>query len=265
MQRFSLLSLAVLLPLVGLAASAGSVSAADDLDLAPEVTISPDEETGGGLYLRGDVGYTLARHSGDVEFTIGGFDGAFDDSRFGRPLAGSIGLGTSLSDILRTDVTAEYFQGRFDGDVDVATPCAGQPAGTGCSTAVDADYKALSLMANAYVDLATIAGVTPYLGAGLGATYLDWSSVEARARCGSGPCPGTGAVETGYRGQDDWRFTYALMAGASYDVSDRVKLDVNYRYSDIAGGGFAKGSGVDAEDDGFSRHEIRAGLRFSLN
>ncbi|MFP5077258.1 outer membrane protein [Rhizobium sp. YIM 134829] len=265
MQRLSLLSLGVLAPLLGAATLAGGARAADDLAFAPEVTISPVDEAGGGFYLRGDFGVAGARDGGDVDYAIGGFGGEFDDARFSRPLSGSLGLGASLTDILRADVTADYFEGRFDGEVDSATPCIGQPAGTGCRTAVDADFKALSLMANAYVDLATIAGVTPYLGAGLGATYLDWSSVEGRARCSGSACPATSAVSTEYRGEDDWRFTYALMAGASYAVSDRVMLDVNYRYSDIAGGGFAKGSGVTAEDDGLTRHEIRAGLRFALN
>ncbi|HXV73200.1 MAG TPA: P44/Msp2 family outer membrane protein, partial [Sphingomonadales bacterium] len=173
----------------------------------------------------------------------------------------------------RAEVTAEYFEGRFDGQSMTANPCAGEGAGTSCAFSHSANFSALGLMANGYVDLATLAGFTPYLGAGIGATHVDWKTVRETAACisGGGACSGA-AGEASYEGRDSWRFTYALMAGVSYDVTDRLKLDLGYRYSHVAGGdmfGFgaealAGATGAKGHDDGLSRHEIRAGLRFAL-
>jgi opacity protein-like surface antigen len=121
-------------------------------------------------------------------------------------------------------------------------------------------------MANGYVDLATVAGLTPYLGAGLGVTQLRWSDVSLRTSCvpGAAGCSGAAPLNQSFDGKSSWRFTYALMAGVSYDMTERLKLDVGYRYSQIADGGIFNSSDIDGLDDGLARHEIRAGLRMSL-
>lgn len=224
-----------------------SAAQAEDAPLsAPEVTIATDSVST-GLYLRGDLGYTAFRDDGAPDLSDGGARRGFDDDRFDRPVSGTLGLGYRLTDILRADITADLFDGRFEGTNDTS----------GVATRYHADLRGVGIMANGYVDLATVAGFTPYLGAGIGATYVDWQDVTAR----------TGSAVIGgapYEGDDSWRFTYALMAGASYDLTERLKLDVSYRYSDIASGDMFARSGEKARDDGLSRHEIRAGLRFSL-
>ncbi|RVP43392.1 porin family protein, partial [Sinorhizobium meliloti] len=55
-----------------------------------------------------------------------------------------------------------------------------------------------------------------------------------------------------------------LMAGVSYDVTDRLKFDAGYRYSQIADGDMFGSGGAKGHDDGLSRHEFRVGLRFAL-
>ncbi|WP_405052125.1 outer membrane protein [Sinorhizobium sp. 8-89] len=258
----------------------GMVEAADeDLLDAPEITISTKAERSSGLYLRGDIGYAPWRDEGDPSYRT--FDAGtstynnvpFDSARFDKPISGTIGIGYRFNDVVRADITAEYFEGRFDGSSLSATPCAGQGVGTSCDFSHSANFSALGLMANGYVDLATLAGFTPYLGAGIGATNINWNTVRETATCvpGGGACAG-GAGGASYDGEDSWRFTYALMAGVSYDITDRLKFDLGYRYSHIADGdmfGFgtealAGASGAKGHDDGLSRHEIRAGLRFSL-
>ena len=117
-------------------------------------------------------------------------------------------------------------------------------------------------MANVYADIGTVMSLTPYVGAGLGATYMQWDDVKVRARCVAGgqACLQDDYGTTHQAGSSDWRFTYALMAGASYDLSDRVKLDVGYRFSHMEGGAiFGSGS-----DDGIQRHEFRVGLRATI-
>ncbi|WP_348649854.1 hypothetical protein [Sinorhizobium sp. BG8] len=130
-------------------------------------------------------------------------------------------------------------------------------------------------MANAYVDIATFAGFTPYVGAGAGMTNVRWDDFSSTASCrnGTAACSGTTYDEVSAPGQDSWRFTYALMAGASYQISEGVKLDFGYRFSDVNGGDMfgytaaeraAGASGVKGRDDGFQKHEFRAGIRIDL-
>ena len=38
-------------------------------------------------------------------------------------------------------------------------------------------------MANGYVDLGTYVGLTPYVGGGLGYTYVDWGSLGDTVLC----------------------------------------------------------------------------------
>jgi len=263
----------------GLLATGTARSADEELIDAPEIAISPEASDGGRIYLRSDIGYSGWLGEGDPFYRA--FDSgtgsysktSFDSARFDKPLSGTVGIGYQVTDIFRADLSAEYFEGRFDGSSFSVTPCIGEGAGTSCAFTHHANFSALGLMANGYVDLATLAGFTPYLGAGIGATRIDWKTVHESSACvaGGGVCSGA-AGGASYQGEDSWRFTYALMAGVSYDITDRLKFDLGYRYSHIAGGdmfGFgaealAGAIGAKGRDDGLSRHEIRAGLRFAL-
>ncbi|MBZ7923166.1 porin family protein [Ensifer adhaerens] len=263
----------------GLLLSGAALAADEDLLNAPEITIEKEAASSGGIYLRGDIGYAPWRGEGDPYYRT--FDAGtlsydsvpFDNARFDKPFSGSLGVGYQFTDTFRADLTADYFEGRFSGSSASASPCAGQGAGTSCAFSTAADYSALGLMVNAYMDFGTLAGFTPYVGGGIGATRLNWDTAVESATCvaGGGACAGSPTAAS-YEGRDSWRFTYALMAGVSYDLSDQLKLDVGYRYSHIADGemfGFGAEALVGATgdkgfDDGLSRHEIRAGLRFSF-
>ena len=252
-------------------------------DLPPEVE-APEIAIGGsgpaGWYLRGDLGYAGWSDGGAPEFdTVSAgptitTDG-FDDARFGNPVSFSGGIGYQLNDMARLDLTTDYFADDFGGRATSSLPCAGGLANTGCGFDTEAGYKALGLMANAYVDLGTVVGLTPYVGGGLGATRLEWGGVTGSTFCidGAASCAGSPAFgDTTYAGRTDWRLTWALMAGVSYDVASNLKLDFGYRYSRINGGDMfdftaaeqALGaSGAKGRDDGLDRHEFRVGLRMT--
>ncbi len=250
MGRLSLFSLA-------LACAAGCSAIASASDLPPEISL-PEAGTvsaGTGLYLRGDLGYAW---TGDEDAVLEGAAApvsGFDNERFSHPVSFGAGIGYQFTDVLRADLSVETFKDRFGAD---------GGCGAGCAASFGADYRGVGVMANGYVDLATIAGFTPYVGAGLGATRLSWSDAGAAYRClgGPGTCAGEGAQA--FDGGSEWRFTYAVMAGVSYALNERVKIDFGYRYSDLAGGGNIRSGAMHGADDGFSRHEIRAGLRFAL-
>lgn len=253
------------------------------IDLPPEVE-APEIAIGGqgpaGWYLRGDLGYAGWSEGGTPLFDSvsagpSTSTDSFDEARFGHPVSGSLGIGYQLNDMARLDLTADYTEDDFSGRASSASPCAGGLANTGCATGFGAGYSALGLMANGYVDLGTVVGLTPYVGAGLGATRMTFDDVTARFSCvdGAASCAGSPvfADET-YGGRSDWRLTWALMAGVSYDLGSNLKLDLGYRYSRINGGDMfdftaaetALGaSGAKGRDEGLDRHEFRVGLRMT--
>lgn len=238
-------------------------------------------EVGSGWYLRGDVGYLLSSTpSGPFPYrTYDPASGNYGQSAFATgvldgDLAFGVGIGYRFTDWIRADLTAERFDMRFNGTTTMATPCPGQPTGT-CRTQDSSSLGATGLMANVYVDLGTIAGFTPYVGAGAGFTIADWRTLGTTFHCvsGAGACAALPAITTERNGISTWRFTYAAMAGIAYDISDNLKVDLGYKYRHVSGGDMfhftqaqqALGaSGAQGRDSGFGQHEIRIGLRYAL-
>lgn len=228
---------------------------------APEVVVSDAN----GWYLRGDVGYSFNKLRGAnffqgsnalvTDFTTASLKDSF--------LVGA-GVGYQVNSYLRTDLTFDYltnadFRGSTRGGGAGFGACVGP-----CTSSDRTSLSAYSLLANAYVDLGTYAGFTPYVGAGIGGTYVKWDKLRntACADDGSG-CDST--VEHG--GKGDWRFTYALMAGASYDLTCNLKADAGYRFRHIEGGDMFgyKANGGPGYDKGINSHEIRVGARYVFN
>jgi opacity protein-like surface antigen len=130
-------------------------------------------------------------------------------------------------------------------------------------------------MANASVDLGTVVGITPYITGGIGAYHVDWGKTRENAFCvnGSATCSSSSPQITAVASMPDWRFAYNIGAGLSFEIAPKTVLDVNYRYSRMAGGPALKFSSADmaagsqgakATDHDLTRHEIRAGLRILL-
>jgi len=256
---------------------AGAASAADDLP--PEVALKEvSVKEAGGWYVRGDLGYAAYTRDSGASFrtydaSTGGYaSDSFDHTRFDGNFSGDIGIGYQFNDLLRADLTGEVFRGDFDGRFDSASPCAGGGAGTGCSTRGSSSFTGGSLMLNGYVDLGTLAGFTPYVGAGVGATRLHWGDFTGTADCvaAASACGAGGSSSARYGGATGWRATYALMAGVAYDVSQNVKIDLGYRFSHVGGGGMfdfsdadqaAGAGGTMGRSGSLDRHEIRIGLR----
>lgn len=234
--------------IAAIAALVATSAAASDIEVinAPEIDISKNA-VAEGWYIRGDLGYAGWVRGGRPRVTEAGVSQGFDERRFSRSFSYGAGIGYQFNDMMRADVTADFSRGDFNG----RAACAGGPC------AFDADYSSVGVMANGYVDLGTLAGFTPYVGVGLGATYLGWRDAA---------CAGAGCTSPGLEGQDGTRFTYALMAGASMDLTSSVKLDVGYRFSDIAGAtAFRSTAGnMDVRDHGLQKHEFRVGLRVPL-
>lgn len=245
-------------------------------------------EIGNGWYLRGDVGYNFSSESGyheDRRFLerTGGRVGVFDEDATSK-LSASVGAGYQFTDWLRGDVTAEWLSTAdvsYDGTapcfVDVRTFPDGEEMITrtrsGCRDEGSSDLDIYNYMANAYVDLGTVSGFTPYVGAGIGVANVQ-SSLNYKQSCNESEEPDVRCVYPPTRGsfgssstiiEEDfsdstWQLSYALMAGASYAFNRSLSLDVGYRYLSVPE---VDMFGTDF-DDGFDMHQIRAGVRYSL-
>ncbi len=275
--------------------------AADDLVIpAVQEDAYTPVEVGSGWYIRGDVGINFGgRHNSD-SYTLAP---VYYDNNYRDATTVSGGVGYRINDMFRVDATLEKFFKSSFGSRQVVAP-RGPCLGTGeyintvtgivsvgpfaiqnCIGEDKAEYDAMAAMANAYVDLGTYYGFTPFVGAGLGLARVSYREETGTTTCvpvDAGvhveTCAATGTIsqppansvytEPGViQSGSDWRVAYALSAGLSYDITKNLKLDTAYRYSAVAGGsGIPYGAtpGSSMSKDGFSLHQIKMGLRYEI-
>jgi opacity protein-like surface antigen len=194
-----------------------------------------------GWYLRGDIGYRYNR--------VGGVSSAdaVTSHDYDNTVAFTGGVGIKR-DWFRSDVTVDYApQAKFNGTT--ANALATQPQ-------YAAKIDTTSVLANVYLDLGTWGGFTPYVGAGAGLSYLrsgDYADTTL---------PAGELVPVATR----WDFSWAAMAGLSFQVTPRWTVDVGYRYLKFGNAI----SGRDSQDrfttfQNLSTQEVRVGVRFLLD
>lgn len=245
---------------------AGPVFAADlaeppVVEQAPPPAYEEPAPEYGGWYIRGDVDYHWSKFGGADYITYGPGTNSFDGGTLKSAFSAGAGVGYQINQHFRTDLTGDWLSSsKFNGST--SGTCGTPVPGTPCTSVDTSSYSALLLLANAYVDIGTWHGVTPYVGAGIGGAWMKWDTLNNTDNDGS----------FDHSGGKGWRFAYALMAGASYCLTDRVKLDVGYRYSHINGGrmfDYAAGAGGSTGagpgfDHGISVNEVRGGLRYQF-
>lgn len=260
----SLLVSVVSVAVFGSAALAADIIDAPIYEPIPEVV---PVEIGSGWYLRGDVSYDFETEFEGEYSTFGNCGGTcapvsstigYEEWSVEGGANFAVGAGYQFSDYFRGDLTATYWSHDVEG-IDYGLNC-----GTECGSTETTELTAWELMANAYVDLGTFAGITPYVGGGLGAVHVAYDDFESQNFNAAGDY----FAPDSFVGEESWRFAYALMAGVSYDLTQSLKLDAGYRYVNVEGGDmFGKnelGGVTGGEDDGFDRHTIQAGVRYSL-
>ncbi|MFC6490028.1 outer membrane protein [Nitratireductor sp. GCM10026969] len=188
-------------------------------------------EVGSGWYLRGDLSYNVNTSVYDDPF---GLD--VENNRFG----GGIGIGYHFNDLLRADVNLSYVsRDKFDYDDGI--------------NAADLENRVLGAMVNGYLDLGTVVGFTPYIGAGVGMLYskheasVDWTS---------------SGIDASFSDRQ-YEFAYSLNAGVSYRFADNLSVDVGYQYLSAPGMEYLDFEAGTVED-GLDYHQIRVGLRYDL-
>ncbi len=243
------------LSLAGIVVAISTASYAADLP-TPVIEHIPQVPVAGGFYLRGDIGYKL----------YGDPDGSFSDPvigelRFQRESMDNawmigVGAGYKFNKYFRTDLTVDYETPANVKGYAVCGTCAG-----GFSEE-STDIDVWTVMLNGYVDLGTWNRITPYVGAGIGAAYVRTDSTYSINPGGSGRQNYDGA-------HSQWNFAWALMAGASYAITDNWAIDAGYRYKDLGDAKTVKlfnvGTGesrVEWED--LTAQEFRLGVRYTF-
>ncbi len=275
---------ALVLTLILCASTSAGAADLDNILYAPELPNTVPVEIGSGWYLRGDVGYNVSFNGSASSYRVFDpwswdyYDQPYSSASFDSDFTWGIGAGYQFTDWFRAEAMFNAFGGGFSGSGSSGSPCItppGGPLGTGCYTSGEADFTTRGGMINGYIDLGTYAGFTPYIGAGAGMTYVNYSNYISRDACvdGIADCAGATFGSQYHKGLGSWRFTYALMAGLAYDITKNLKADVGYRFTDIASGDMYSydtnsigwgASGTQSSDDGFTSHEIRFSLRYSL-
>lgn len=251
-------------------AALANVAHAADIIEEPVVIDTPapvgESVAAGGWYLRGDLGYSKNESvfgNYATYGTPGGSNAIYGKLKGG--LSGGVGVGYQINNHLRADLTADYFaKANFSGSTR-GGPCnIGGAVVANCVSTDSSSLTALSMMANAYVDLGTYGRITPYVGAGMGATHVKWGSLSNIECDATNPASCNGTVN--HAGGKGWRATFAVMAGASVDLTCNLKADAGYRYRHVTGGdffGFA-GAGGPGTHAALKSHEVRAGLRWAI-
>jgi opacity protein-like surface antigen len=263
--------LSLLLIGASFAATAPSAMAADVIE-APMVIDSPEPVqvvSTGGWYIRGDIGYVKNGKTSTDYVTYGALGGSdILNGKLGNGFSGGVGVGYQITDYLRGELSADYFsKSKFTGST-AGNPCAINgvliTAVNGCISRDADSYSALSLMANAYVDLGTFSGITPYVGAGIGVTQIKWTGLNNTECEAANPANCNPAIV--HRGGQGLRATAALMLGASYDITCNLKADLGYRFRHVSGGrhfDYAVNAGP-GEHKALKTHEVRTGLRYAI-
>jgi opacity protein-like surface antigen len=258
-----------------LAAAAASVmstaAVAADMPIAPPPAYGPPPvEDFGGWYLRGDIGMTnqsvKTLDSNAIGSVISSTGIGFDSGM----LVG-VGVGYQFNNWIRADITGQY-RGRanFHGSQTVLYD-------NGLGPAYRADNYSGSksealFLANAYVDLGTWWCVTPFIGAGVGASYnriVGFRDDGIGNQFGA-PLP---VSVTNFADAGKWNFAWAAHAGVGYKVSPSLTLELAYSYVDLGSAAPGNFTAFDLGATGpssikfkdITSHDVKFGLRWNLD
>ena len=249
-------------------------------------------------FLRADVNVGLLandRYSGSAHLGAGYLNSTDPAVWFGQGLAtvpdfGCLGSRTTTEQVIETKTVT------VDGkDTEVATTTNSAHTDPDwrrdCIVNASARNSAWNGMLNGYIDLGTFAGITPYVGAGIGA-LMTRTKAFATATCRDETltslvntrdditntrkstettttfnCRGgdNQTVEVGSLSHTDFHLLYGLSAGLSYQISQNTSLDVGYQYLNAPGIKYyaVSDDGV-VQRKGMDAHQVKVGLRYDL-
>ena len=232
-------------------------------------------------YLRGDIGVAK-----DIQIGIGSSTlprgGSFPNSwSFG------LGAGYKFNDWMRADLTLDWRAPRSFNDNTTSIACivgwapikdAGgniigeTPIHDTCRDLYRARVNNTTLLLNVYADLGNWWGLTPYIGAGVGANYVyqkasqNWFMSNGVSYQVTTPDAVNPALSWYYnfdmaRSLTSVQLAWALMGGISYAVTPNLSIDVGARYLNLGKlTSYTSFSGATQKTN--DAREIRIGLRY---
>lgn len=204
------------------------------IEEAPEVV---PVEVGSGWYLRGDVGYTLSNGSENGDQTVLGV--SFNEDH--TSVFGGGGIGYHFTDYFRADLTGAFLQ---------QEDALAELNGLRGSIKSTMSYG----MATGYVDLGTVVGITPYIGAGAGFVYTH---TKTSGNVAQADFPGAYPA-------DDFAFAYTLNAGLAYRMTENLSVDLGYQYLNAPDAKHFNAASANHLEEGFDMHQVKVGLRYDL-
>jgi opacity protein-like surface antigen len=275
------------LVVAGVLIGAMGVGQAADL-MPPAPALEPASPAAGldasGWYLRGDIGF--AAQLNDISITVSpnplaGLPADAFHSFYNPTISGAglfdIGAGYQVNNWLRFDVTAEY---RGGSQFQVLEQIAISSQSTQEANWYHANTSSYIAMANAYVDLGTWGGLTPFVGAGAGFAQNHFTGISNTGFACAGPCSPTGGyMPDGVTNN----FAWALMAGLDFSITQNLKLELGYRYLSYGalktgastclngtgvGGGLSSaacGGAFVGQTNRLASQDLRLGLRWLLS
>lgn len=261
-------------------------------------------ELGTGWYLRGDVGYANITSPNIIADLV-------NSNKLTSAVSGSLGAGYQYNSWLRTEIAIDRsilrpqafgnpiwcpYTNHPLSDVNGNKLGYGVDPAETCVPKTTANLTRTSGLFNAYIDLGNWLGVTPYVGAGAGVSYVrssgnvdyyktaDGSPYSADLSPVSGypliwvdkwngnpvlPQPAVAFAAQNWNrafSKSSWKFAWNLLAGFSYDISQTLKVDVGYRY--LNSGKYVGLSGVTGaapRSTDLISHEVRVGVRLTTD
>jgi opacity protein-like surface antigen len=236
--------------------------------LAPPVLIDNS-----GLYVRVDTGFVYNPKVNAVALNDQLRYGPLDIPKLRNTALFGAGVGYRFNNWLRADVTVDTrTTSRFTSlDSPFTAPGA---AYNPLYFDAKAQYRATVGLVNAYADLGTWYGITPYIGGGIGVASREVSKISLDLRtnvnapaCAVFPCgPGTLGAPITVPSSSTTAFAWALMAGAAIKLTDNLSLDAGYRYMNVGtySSKFDSTRQVQAKLKNLDAHEAHIGLRWSF-
>ncbi|HRJ69350.1 MAG TPA: outer membrane beta-barrel protein [Beijerinckiaceae bacterium] len=223
-----------------------------------------------GLYLRGDIGVGVMS-SASMKSTLGPTIVApnymVDKYSFDNVAFAGVGVGYQFNSFLRFDVTGEYrTTSKFSAFDSFNGTSFGMPC-IKCYNLYSSSIDSSNLMANAYIDLGTWSGLTPYVGAGIGFAHHKVSGLQD---------VGVAATIGGFGYAADTsqtNFAWALMAGVGMQVTRNLTMDLGYRYMNmgsvdtnaihcVLGNGLPNPNWCSRHTYDVNSHDVKIGFRY---
>jgi opacity protein-like surface antigen len=219
----------------GAASLLSQAALAADMAIAPPPQYyAPPAQDFSGWYLRGDIGMTNQRLGSLTPTSLPNPPG-FQSTGMGFDSSTSydIGIGYRFNNWFRADVTGQYRgAANFNGSqFQVVGAGALGTSGVDNYTASKSEWVA---MVNGYVDLGTWWCMTPFVGAGVGASRNTISGFRDDGIFNDTAVVPVQAISSTFAGDaSKWNFAWALHAGVAYNVTRNVTIELAYTYMNL--------------------------------